>query len=435
MEVSSINRLLLEASPAALAEALPHLKALRESKHQFRFDFGLESLPDQPGILLVRGPRQYGKSTWLEQQMEQSHKKFGPGSVLYINADYLRDADELFEEIRGLAKFFSSRSAILRLFIDEITSVAGWEVALKKLADRGELRSILVVTTGSKAQDLRRGIEKLPGRKGRLPRSTFIFTPISFAEYKRVCGRELGDDLLNAYLLSGGSPIACAAVAEHKALPEFIVELVMDWIFGAIAQSGRSRGSALGVIEAVNKFAQNPVGQAKLARETGLASNTLAQGYIDVFGDLLCILPSFPKDLEKGIVLRRRPCKFHYVNLLAAICLNPSMPRTLKAFSGFPEAEKGKLLEWLIAQELWRRRCITQSLPLDELYFCGSREHEIDFVEGDRLIEVKNGKSHPADFEWFTKSFPNRRLCIVGGSRYETKGMEGKTVEDFLLEG
>lgn len=51
----------------------------------------------------------------------------------------------------------SSRCAVRRLFIDEITAVADWERGLKRVIDRGELRSVLVVTTGSRATDLRRG--------------------------------------------------------------------------------------------------------------------------------------------------------------------------------------------------------------------------------------------------------------------------------------
>jgi predicted AAA+ superfamily ATPase len=47
-----------------------------------------------------------------------------------------------------------------------------WEKSIKRLIDAGELNRVLLVTTGSKATDLRRGFEKLPGRKGKLSRSS-----------------------------------------------------------------------------------------------------------------------------------------------------------------------------------------------------------------------------------------------------------------------
>lgn len=433
MEVREINKALLALDASSSVDFLSHLKIFRQLDYKFTFDFGLDDLPKEAGIILIRGPRQYGKSTWLELQIEKTVKKYGSGSALYLNGDYLRNEDELQREILTLSEIFPKGRSVKRLFIDEITSVRGWEFVLKRLADSGNLQQILVVTTGSKAHDLRRGIEKLPGRKGRLKRSNFIFTPISYKEFKRVCGDDLGEDILPAYLLSGGSPIACAEVAKTKALPEFVFDLVLDWLMGAFAESGRSRGSALGVLQALFRFAPNPLGQAKLARETGLASNTLAQGYMDIFGDLLCVLPSFAKDLEKNIVLRRKPCKFHFVNLLAAISCHPAHPTSLTEIKALPPTEQGKLLEWIVAQELWRRRCIAQTFPLDELHFWSSKEHEIDFVEDDRLIEVKLGPTHALEFDWFLKIFPNRNLLVVSASRYQTKRIIGQTLEDFLL--
>ena len=94
----------------------PHLEDLASAPFVFRLDFGLGDLPEKPGFLAVRGPRQYGKSTWLEREMKWTIEVHGPGSALYLNGDHLADADAL-------------------------------------------------------AADLRRGAERLPGRKGRLERT------------------------------------------------------------------------------------------------------------------------------------------------------------------------------------------------------------------------------------------------------------------------
>jgi predicted AAA+ superfamily ATPase len=38
-----------------------------ESKaNQFRFEFRLNEFPTELGLIIIRGPRQYGKSTWLD---------------------------------------------------------------------------------------------------------------------------------------------------------------------------------------------------------------------------------------------------------------------------------------------------------------------------------------------------------------------------------
>jgi uncharacterized protein len=52
-----------EANSALARGVLPHLEQLEGQP--FAFDFGLAELPTEPGIVLVRGPRQYGKSPWL----------------------------------------------------------------------------------------------------------------------------------------------------------------------------------------------------------------------------------------------------------------------------------------------------------------------------------------------------------------------------------
>ena len=40
----------------------PHLEVAPASGF-FSWDFGLDELPREPGIIVIRGPRQYGKST------------------------------------------------------------------------------------------------------------------------------------------------------------------------------------------------------------------------------------------------------------------------------------------------------------------------------------------------------------------------------------
>jgi predicted AAA+ superfamily ATPase len=43
----------------------------------FDWNFGLSKFPSEPGIMLVRGPRQYGKSTWREFQLRETLKECG----------------------------------------------------------------------------------------------------------------------------------------------------------------------------------------------------------------------------------------------------------------------------------------------------------------------------------------------------------------------
>ncbi|GMV38437.1 MAG: hypothetical protein AMXMBFR64_01530 [Myxococcales bacterium] len=414
---------------------LPHVRALGDAPFVFRQSFGLDSLPEEPGVILVRGARQYGKSTWLERQIAETIEQYGPGTAFYLNGDVLRDADTLSEAIRALVPLFAAEAPVRRLFIDEITAVDGWERGLKRVIDAGEVRRVLVVTTGSKATDLRRGSERLPGRKGRLDRTSYLFTPVMYAEFRRLCGEQLGAQTLPAYMLAGGCPVALSEIARHGRLPEYVLEMVRDWIHGEVAASGRQRSSLLAVMECLMQRGGTPVGQARLAREAGLANNTVAAGYIELLADLTCVGIAQAWDASRRVRLTRRPAKFPFINLLAAAAWHPARPRSADAFALLEPEEQGRWCEWLVAQELWRRAAVRGDDSPEQLLFWGSKQHELDFVcPPATFVEVKRGRTGPLELGWFPKVFPDGRLLVVGGDRFETDRIRGLTLEDFLLD-
>lgn len=434
MDVSLVNKLL--TSDLEHPESIfPRLVEVAKSRHVFLVDFGLKTLPLASGVLLVRGARQYGKSTWLEGQAVATFREFGPGSAYHLNGDEIGEARVLVDAIRALLPLYRQEAVVQRLFIDEITAISDWERALKVLADAGELQRILVVTSGSKATDLRQGGERLPGRKGKLDRTAYIFTPISYREFHRVCGAELGERTLSAYLLSGGSPVACSELAENGRLPEYVLEMTRDWVYGECALSGRSRASLLAVLDCVARHGTSPLSQAQLARDTGLANNTVAAGYLELLANLLSLASAFPWDASRRIRVLRRPAKHPFTNLLVAATWHPERPRSIEDIERLSPAARGSFWEWAVAQELWRRRAKRgEELP-EIMAFWQSKEHEIDFVaSADELLEVKAGSTSPHEFTWFARTFPLARLKVIGSHRFAAGAVSGVTMEDFLLE-
>jgi len=434
MDMREVNAALSTGNVSAPG-VLPKLDELREQPFVMRTAFGMESLPEGPGLLLVRGARQYGKSTWLQQQIAATIEQHGPGSAFYIDGDELRDADALVEAIRGVLPAYAAKAPVRRLFIDEVTAVRDWQNALKRLLDSGELKRVLVVTTGSKAADLRHGAERLPGRKGALSRTSYIFTPVSYTEFKRVAAPHIPPaEVLPAYLLSGGSPCASASLAVHGHLPDHVLEMVRDWVYGEVSSSGRSRPMMAGVMDCLMRFAGAPVGQSKLAREAGLANNTVAGGYVDLLSDLMSVASCFAWDAAHRRLNRRRPCKFHVTNLLVAAVWHPSRLRRPADFLALGADDQGGLIEWLVAQELFRRAALRGEEFPEVMSFWQSAEHELDFVlSPERFLEVKRGRTGPLDFTWFPKCFPKGRLTVVSESRFETDYVNGITLDDFLL--
>lgn len=433
MDVSQINEHLLHGRIDE-GGIFPHLESLARSPFVFEVDFGLDALPIEPGLILIRGPRQYGKSTWLEGQVRATIADFGPATAFYLNGDEIADAKALVGEVRRLLPLYGSEAPVRRLFLDEVTAVRDWEKGLKRLIDAGELREVLVVTTGSRATDLRRGVERLPGRKGRLDRTAYLFTPLAFSEFKRVCGERLGDDALIAYLLSGGCPLAAAEIAAHGQLPEFVIEMVRDWVLGECAASGRDRSSLLAVWEVVLRRGGTPIGQAAVAREAGLANNTVASGYLELLADLMVLGTAHAWDPSRSVSIRRKPAKFPPINLLAAVAFDPARLRSVADFRSLPPESQGRWLEWLVAQEI-SRRAARRGAPTPELLnFWSGGDHELDFVVDPKLlIEVKRGGASAFEFGWFPRTFPAGRLLVVAREPFESDRIRGLRLEELLL--
>lgn len=70
MDVNTRNQLFAKGE-IDRSDLWPKITEYEEQARTFRFAFGLDNLPEEAGIILIRGPRQYGKSTWLELQEER----------------------------------------------------------------------------------------------------------------------------------------------------------------------------------------------------------------------------------------------------------------------------------------------------------------------------------------------------------------------------
>jgi len=108
VNVDEVNRALLAAN-LDLSGLFPRLEALGDAPAVFRLEFGLEELPTGPGVILIRGARQYGKSTWLEGAMRETVRRYGPGTALLLDGDYLGDSDAITRSTSPLGMIRSSR--------------------------------------------------------------------------------------------------------------------------------------------------------------------------------------------------------------------------------------------------------------------------------------------------------------------------------------
>lgn len=245
---------------------------------------------------------------------------------------------------------------------------------------------------------------------------------------------ELGDETLIAYLLCGGSPVGANEIGQSGRLPAYLFEMMRDWVVGEIVRSGRSRQFLIALMRTLFAQAGSRTGYLKLARESGLANNTIASAYIEQLSDVLAVLPSHQWDADRDVPLQRKPAKFHFVNLSVALAFAPDRLRCVDDFQRLPNREKAKWWEWLVARELFRRQAILGVEDPEAIWHWASKQHEIDFVDHARdLYEVKIGRTGPLDFAWFPRTFPGRKLLVIGPNEFRTVHAEGVTMEQFLL--
>lgn len=125
-------------------------------------------------IIVVRGPRQVGKTTAQFQLIaDLLDEGVPPTSILRVQFEELASLQRIEDPILAISRWFERKitgarfNALARdgqkayLFFDEIQNLDGWHAQLKSLVDHA---SVKVVVTGSSALETERGWYSLAGR-------------------------------------------------------------------------------------------------------------------------------------------------------------------------------------------------------------------------------------------------------------------------------
>ena len=130
----------------------------------------LESL-EEPKISAVVGPRRVGKTTLMYQLIEHVIGQLGPEKAMYISLDdpYLKITIEMLQTVFDLYSKYvlkeplSELNAPVYIFLDEVQSLVGWDLVLKRWFDLG-YKAKFFVSGSSSVNILTGGAESLVGR-------------------------------------------------------------------------------------------------------------------------------------------------------------------------------------------------------------------------------------------------------------------------------
>jgi len=353
-------------------------------------------------IFTLRGPRQVGKTRFLKNLLHTA-VKFRP---VYESLDIVRTDRELVALIKRLIKEHNPKLMLL----DEISSVARWQKAIKYLADKNEIDGIDFVLSGSSATDIKRGAERLPGRRGPevaggwdrilLPLNFFQFVKhtvqlaadeidkvIANADSPHLLPNELHQKLYDSFVNFvniGGFPLSLLAWQSGIEMP---FRTMMAIIRSDFEKRKKSRIILDQVLTRLNQVTGSAITWEKFAQSI-TATKIVSRQYVDELCENYLAMEIECWDLGRNQRAPRKPRKLYWID--------PLIPAAIFSDGLAPNVEMPPMVESVVAFELIRMHETNLWEGLNQqrhtYLWRDSRGNEVDFaILGDKrhAIEVK----------------------------------------------
>ena len=283
-------------------------------------------------IYSLRGPRQVGKTTLVKLEIEQALKTVPKWNVMYYSFELENSPRDVIDIINVyLKRVKHDKNKQHFMYLDEISNIAGWQKAIKKLKDQGKLKNCTVVATGSHSIDLRKATELLPGRRGMPVNETLdkILPPMKFGEFVPTIDKQiekeifsnnalsvknrfsfirgladgsLDDKLLEFsvfqneldkhfenYLLTGGVPTAINEFLKNGCIQDSVYQVYVDAILGDLERAGRDTSYMVQLLPNIIKSITTPVSWNKLKSDSDIGSHHTVEEYIKTLSDMFVL--------------------------------------------------------------------------------------------------------------------------------------------------
>lgn len=268
----------------------------------------------QDRLYILRGPRQVGKTTILKKFIRKliTSEEADPRSIFYFAFDIagLRDAAEVKDAVISYIKWARSlpiKKGRLCILLDEVTYTPDWAVGIKAVHDLGLLEGCTVLATGSSAIDLRRGGERLPGRRGMFANQNDVdVIPMSFRSLfsclypeasiqtidefspEDIFNKAQGasyyqDEIQNTfkkYLLAGGYPLSIIDLTTKGEITQGTYFTYQQAILGDIAKLGKNEAILRELIGGILTKNAEPITWQMVQQTTGIGSHNTVEDYI-----------------------------------------------------------------------------------------------------------------------------------------------------------
>jgi len=412
-----------------------NIKKLKNAKYIYKPQLFKHADLESNAVYTLRGARQVGKTTLVKLIIKDLlGRDINPRNIFYYSMDLVKDDKELFNIFVTWYQTIKENTKRKYIFFDEATFVQNWEKSIKHIVDTFGLENKTFILTGSSAIDLRKGSDRLPGRRG-VSSPDKLLLPLSFKEFCNLTGLKVilkNEDLislgsiiknipelkiykneldlhLDKYLTCGGFLESINSLFSNNIINEETFERYISVIFSEIEKVKKSRIISKNVLSSIIDSLSSTISWNTLAKKSGnISTNTLID-YVTTFSDSFTVyyLEHFDKNKLTGNPAKDKKLYFFdpfYYHIISKIINLP-----------YIKINKSTLIESLIGAHLIRNfeQGIYQGFSNIEkiFYWKSTKGKEIDFIlcrsKNDIIpIEVKyQNIINPIDYITVKKSF------------------------------
>jgi predicted AAA+ superfamily ATPase len=350
--------------------------------------------------VVLRGPRQVGKTT-LSRQLMQSF-----GSAQYLNWDVLADRAVLQRQS------WNPRAGLL--VMDEIHKMPNWKAWLKGVADGRLAGQALLVTGSARMETFRQAGDSLAGRY-----FAFRLHPVSAREW---CVQQGVDPAtaLDHLLERGGFPEPCLAgdaIQADRWRAQYFTDLIREDVleFSRLHEINTMRL----FVELLRERVGSPLSLASIARDLAVAPATLKR-YLDILQALFIVFTVHPWHRNVGRAILQTP-KVYFFD------------------TGLVRGDPGLRLENAVAGMLLKQAHFLQDSAGRDvgLHYIRTKDGaEVDFALSEagkltQLIECKLGDNKPhRALARFAEQFPDAEAVQLVYNLRQEEFRSGITITD-----